>query len=76
MNKIKFWKIKLILLLFGINISRSTFRHLERKQCNKGLEKYGHNLKDCDFNKYNWRTMLIEEIIDAFYYSMKKNNKL
>ena len=59
-------KIKLI--WFIITLSRSEYNRVYLKQRQKGYEKYGMYLEDCDMNKYDWSEMTKEEIIDAMQY--------
>lgn len=45
-------------------------------QCEKGFNKYGHSLDDCPPESYDWRSMLIEEMIDALQYQEKEIQRL
>ena len=42
------------------------------KQTEKGLSKYGHTLDDCPDEKFDWRLMIIEELIDCIQYQQKE----
>jgi len=44
------------------------FNKVYDEQVAKGVVKYGHTLKDCPINKYDWETMMCEELIDAAQY--------
>jgi hypothetical protein len=46
------------------------------KQTDKGLEKYGHTLDQCPDEKYDWRLMVIEELIDCIQYQQKEIQRL
>jgi hypothetical protein len=45
---------------------------LLEKQTSKGLAKYGHTLDDCPDDKYDWRLMALEELIDLVQYQQKE----
>lgn len=49
---------------------------LLNKQTDKGLQKYGHTLDDCPDNKFDWRLMVIEELVDALQYQQKEIQRL
>jgi hypothetical protein len=66
--------IILILRFFGIKTSRKELAEIERRQKKKGLEKYGHTLEDCPYDKYDWREMELEEIVDFLQYVKKLKN--
>ena len=72
----KYWKAKLICLFLGIKIDRKIFGDIEYKQYQKGLEKYGKSLADCDFYDYSWSEMAIEEIIDLLMYADKLHKRI
>lgn len=38
----------------------------------KGLERYGHSIDDCPGNKFDWRLMAMEELIDLAQYQQKE----
>ncbi|CAN7655224.1 hypothetical protein LJR153_005068 [Paenibacillus sp. LjRoot153] len=42
------------------------------KQTEKGVKKYGHTLDDCPDDKFDWRLMIIEELIDCVQYQQKE----
>jgi hypothetical protein len=46
------------------------------KQTEKGLSKYGHTLDDCPDEKYDWRLMAMEELIDLAQYQQKEIMRL
>src|SRR5699024_8009577 len=41
-------------------------------QNEKGLKKYGQSLDDAPYEKYDWKIMIIEELIDALQYQQKE----
>lgn len=45
-------------------------------QNEKGLQKYGESLDECDLNKHDWNLMIIEELIDALQYQQKEINRI
>ena len=45
---------------------------LLEKQTAKGHKKYGHTLDDCPDDKYDWRLMAMEELIDCIQYQQKE----
>lgn len=60
-------------LILGKWINSMDWAWLCQKQFNKGVEKYGHTIDDCPKNKFNWKTMAIEELIDFWVYREKMN---
>jgi hypothetical protein len=46
-------------------------QHID-KQNAKGLRTYGHTLEECPPEKYDWRDMMIEELIDGNQYAHKR----
>lgn len=42
------------------------------KRCDKGVDTYGHELDDCPDEKFDWRDMLIEELLDGLQYQEKE----
>lgn len=46
------------------------------KQTEKGYKKYGHTLDDCPDNKFDWRLMAMEEMIDCMQYQQKEIMRL
>lgn len=42
------------------------------KQTAKGRAKYGHTLDGCPDEKYDWRLMAMEEMIDCMQYQQKE----
>lgn len=42
------------------------------KQRAKGLSKYGHTLDECPDNKFDWKLMAMEELIDLAQYQQKE----
>ena len=52
-------------------IMRRIVAQLEN-QTEKGLNKYGHTLDDCPDNKFDWRLMIIEELVDCIQYQQKE----
>src|SRR5699024_5828219 len=46
------------------------------KQTDKGVNKYGHTLEECPVDKFDWQSMLIEELIDAIQYQEKEMDRL
>lgn len=75
-TKFRLLKIRLLLFLFGIKISKSKFTWLIFKQVEKGYQKYGQTIIECDKNKYDWNIMACEEIIDFYLYSLKNKGKI
>lgn len=55
-------------------MSEITKRIIEllQRQNAKGLEKYGHTLDDCPADKYDWKLMAMEELIDLVQYQQKE----
>lgn len=49
--------------------------HLD-SQNEKGVKNYSQTLDECDPNSFDWQTMQIEEIVDAYQYAVKENMKL
>ena len=49
----------------------SLFCDIVSQQQDKGLEKYGHTLKDCPVEKFDWITMMLEELADYHQYVQK-----
>jgi hypothetical protein len=45
-------------------------------QCAKGENKYGHALDTCPDNSFDWRDMLIQELIDGLQYQEKEIRRL
>ena len=45
-------------------------------QCLKGVNTYGHTLDDCPAEKFDWRLMALEELLDACQYLIKQNKEL
>jgi hypothetical protein len=46
------------------------------QRCDKGLDTYGHELDDCPDDKFDWRDMLIEELLDGLQYQEKEIKRL
>lgn len=46
------------------------------ERCDKGLNTYGHELDDCPDEKFDWRNMLIEELLDGLQYQEKEIRRL
>jgi transposase len=46
------------------------------QRCDKGLDTYGHELDDCPDDKFDWRDMLIEELLDGLQYQEKEIRRL
>lgn len=42
------------------------------QRCDKGEETYNQTLDDCPPEKYDWRDMLIEELLDGLQYQEKE----
>lgn len=59
-------KLKLIWII--LTLSKKEHNRVYLKQREKGFKKYGVYLENCDMNKYNWREMVLEEVIDALEY--------
>lgn len=71
-----FKKLKLIFFIFKIN--RYTYERVYLNQRKKGIRKYRKPLEECNLKDYNWKEMLLEEVIDAFQYQdmMEKSSKI
>jgi hypothetical protein len=54
-----------------IKIPNQLFFELVGKQKQKGLNKYGHSLDDCPVEKFDWITMMLEELVDYHQYIQK-----
>jgi hypothetical protein len=54
------------------NTVKGRIIELLNKQTEKGLSKYGHTLDDCPDEKYDWRLMAMEELIDLAQYQQKE----
>lgn len=46
------------------------------KQTDKGVNKYGHTLDDCPDDKFDWKLMMIEELVDCVQYAYKEISRL
>jgi len=66
-----FKKAIFVLNQFGLDISEKEYQEIEENQKAKGLKKYGHTLEECPKEKYNWKEMAIEEIVDFIQYVNK-----
>jgi hypothetical protein len=55
---------------------RDRINELLINQTEKGLSKYGHTLDDCLDNKFDWRLMAMEEMIDCMQYQQKEIMRL
>jgi hypothetical protein len=53
------------------NTIRNKIVEMLDKQIEKGVEKYGHTLDSCPDDKFDWRTMALEELIDLVQYQEK-----
>ena len=42
------------------------------KQTEKGVPKYGHTLDECPDEQFDWRLMVIEELVDCIQYQQKE----
>lgn len=73
---IEYIKIKFVLWLYNIKISRTEYNAILENQRAKGLKKYGITLKQCQKNSYDWRKMALEEIVDFIQYVKKLNDKI
>lgn len=64
-------------IMLGSYIPKAVWYITCNAQNNKGIEKYGHSIDDCPDDKYDWKIMAIEELVDFFVYKMKakSNNK-
>lgn len=56
----------------GLKINKKELKNILESQHTKGLAKYGHTLKDCPDEKYNWSDMAMEELADLLQYIEKK----
>lgn len=52
------------------------FNNWVDERCDKGLNTYGHELDECPDDKYDWRDMLIEELLDGLQYQEKEIKRL
>lgn len=43
-------------------------KEIIKKQQEKGIKKYGHSIDECPLDKFNWRTMMLEELADLLIY--------
>ena len=68
----KFYKNKLKLIWRIICLAYSEFIPTYLTQRNKGYQKYGCYIENCDHSKYNWDKMALEEIVDALVYTNLK----
>lgn len=59
-------KLKLIWII--LNLNHKTWLRVYNKQREKGIKKYGVRLEDADKSAYDWREMVLEEVIDALNY--------
>lgn len=71
----KIFKLRLLLRIFGIKISKEKFIKLVKTQTEKGYKKYNKTILDCHFEDYNWFEIASEKIIDFYLYSLK-NKKI
>lgn len=60
--------IKLKLIWFILRINQKQYQDTYIAQRKKGYAKYGKYLEDCNQNDYNWKQMVLEEIVDAIQY--------
>lgn len=59
--------------IFTLDISKDEFKNIILKQQEKGIKKYGHSIDDCPNDKYDWKTMMYEELADLLIYNEKLN---
>lgn len=59
-------KLKLIWII--ITLDFNTWKRVYLTQREKGIKKYGVTLEDADNNAYDWREMVLEEVVDALNY--------
>jgi hypothetical protein len=52
------------------------FKERLRERCEKGENTYGEPLDAASDFEYDWREMLIEELLDALQYQQKHINQL
>ena len=50
------------------DIPEELYKEVLKAQIDKGRAKYGHTLKDCPKEKYDWFRMALEELIDFYQY--------
>lgn len=55
---------------------KEKFNNWLDQRCDKGEETYNHTLDDCPDDKYDWRDMLIEELLDGLQYQEKEIKRL
>ena len=46
------------------------------ERCDKGEETYNQTLDECPNDRYDWRDMLIEELLDGLQYQEKEIKRL
>jgi hypothetical protein len=52
------------------------FSQMVNSQCEKGIKKYGYTLDECPVENYEWKNMIIEELIDCIQYQQKEIHRL
>ena len=55
---------------------KEKFNNWLDQRCDKGEATYNHTLDDCPDDKYDWRDMLIEELLDGLQYQEKEIKRL
>ena len=50
------------------DIPEELYKEVLKAQIEKGKAKYGHTLKGCPNDKFNWFRMALEELIDFYQY--------
>lgn len=50
-------------------------QHIDEQNA-KGMKNYGQTLDDCPVDAYDWKNMIIEELIDGLQYQQKEIHKL
>ena len=55
----------------GFKIDKTKLKKTLENQHFKGFQKYGHTLKDCPKEKFNWQEMALEELADFLQYLEK-----
>jgi hypothetical protein len=65
-------KLNVILVVCEIDPTDKQLSEFIDNQIEKGIEKYGQTIIDCQHESYNWDSMMLEEIVDLFCYFLKK----
>lgn len=66
----------LLKMFFSIDVDDLKIKEVVVKQTEKGIKKYGQTIIECPQNVFNWEEMILEEIIDAVIYKLKRDKKI